>query len=353
MSGPLDLTAVIPAHNEGPNLRLLLPQLQSVLDRLAVRSEILVVVREEDAETREAADGRATVLCQSQPGYGGALRAGFARAQGTHVLTMDADSVSSAHLRRRSLGGARRGRGTDRLPLRRRGRRADGGVAGDPEPGAQPLLRLRARGAVARPLQWVSPLPQECPGHGGRGRPGLRRPPGDRDPGLHERVAGPGGPVPVRAAGPRLVQRAGHPLRTGLPPHLPPPVGYAQRRAGRGLRGPSLRQPARSPALLATHTAPAHQEPPRGGEESPGRGLWVEPLAGHLAAGERGPRPADGQAAALPALRTEPRPGRCAWVAFWRRSLRRRRRFPGRGGGPPRRARPQPRWCASCARVAG
>lgn len=91
MSGPLDLTAVIPAHNEGPNLRLLLPQLQSVLDSLGVRNEILVVVREEDAETRKAADGRATVLCQSQPGYGGALRAGFERAQGTHVLTMDAD----------------------------------------------------------------------------------------------------------------------------------------------------------------------------------------------------------------------------------------------------------------------
>jgi len=91
VSEPLDLTAVIPAHNEGPNLRLLLPQLQSVLGGLGARSEILVVVREEDEETRQAAEGRATVVRQSAPGYGGALRAGFARAQGTHVLTMDAD----------------------------------------------------------------------------------------------------------------------------------------------------------------------------------------------------------------------------------------------------------------------
>ena len=88
---PVDLTAVIPAHNEAPNLRLLLPQLRSILEGLGVRSEILVVVRDEDAETLDAAGGLATVLRQSEPGYGGALRAGFAQAAGRHVLTMDAD----------------------------------------------------------------------------------------------------------------------------------------------------------------------------------------------------------------------------------------------------------------------
>jgi dolichol-phosphate mannosyltransferase len=88
----LDLTAVIPAHDEGPNLRLLLPQLRSILDGLGIRSEVLVVVRDDDPETREAtADGLATVLHQDQPGYGGALRTGFARARGGYVLTMDAD----------------------------------------------------------------------------------------------------------------------------------------------------------------------------------------------------------------------------------------------------------------------
>jgi dolichol-phosphate mannosyltransferase len=91
-SSSIDLTVVIPAHNEGPNLRVLLPQLRDILGELGIRSEILVVVREGDPETREAArGGLATVLEQREPGYGGALRTGFARARSGHVLTMDAD----------------------------------------------------------------------------------------------------------------------------------------------------------------------------------------------------------------------------------------------------------------------
>ncbi len=91
MSSDLDLSVVIPAHNEGPNLRVLLPQLREILNGFAVRTEVLVVVREADPETQQAAAGLATVAPQREPGYGGALRMGFSMARGRHVLTMDAD----------------------------------------------------------------------------------------------------------------------------------------------------------------------------------------------------------------------------------------------------------------------
>ncbi|MCG6921820.1 MAG: methyltransferase domain-containing protein [Acidobacteria bacterium] len=89
---PPDLSVVIPAHNEAANLRVLLPQLRTILDGLGIRSEVLVVVRDDDPDTLEAArGGLAAVTRQSEPGYGGALRTGLARAEGEHVLTMDAD----------------------------------------------------------------------------------------------------------------------------------------------------------------------------------------------------------------------------------------------------------------------
>lgn len=92
MSASLDLSVVVPAHDEGPNLRLLLPQLRSILDELGIASEVLVVVRRADPETRAAAaGGLATVVEQREPGYGGALRSGFALCRGRYVLTMDAD----------------------------------------------------------------------------------------------------------------------------------------------------------------------------------------------------------------------------------------------------------------------
>lgn len=88
----LDLSVIVPAHDEGPNLRQLLPQLQAILDGLGVTAEVMVVVREADPQTCDAAAGvRAAVVRQAEPGYGGALRTGFSQARGRHVLTMDAD----------------------------------------------------------------------------------------------------------------------------------------------------------------------------------------------------------------------------------------------------------------------
>ena len=88
----LDLSVVIPALHEGPNLSFLIPALREVLFELQVRHEILVVSPRADQDTIDAADAaRATVVVQQEPGYGGALVSGFASARGTYILTMDAD----------------------------------------------------------------------------------------------------------------------------------------------------------------------------------------------------------------------------------------------------------------------
>ena len=88
----LDLSVVIPALNEGPNLALLLPEIRSVLAALNIGWEILIVTRNPDQQTREAADAAgALVIEQKERGYGGALLAAFATARGGYILTMDAD----------------------------------------------------------------------------------------------------------------------------------------------------------------------------------------------------------------------------------------------------------------------
>ena len=88
----VDLSVLIPALHEGENLAILLPQLNAILERLHVRYEILLLTRNADDLTREAAVNHgAQIVEQAEPGYGGALVTGFARASGTYLLTMDAD----------------------------------------------------------------------------------------------------------------------------------------------------------------------------------------------------------------------------------------------------------------------
>jgi dolichol-phosphate mannosyltransferase len=87
-----DLTVLMPVLNERDNLALLLPRLCRVLDELGCSSEVLVVDGgSHDGTPETAASLGARVVVQGEPGYGGALRAGFAAAAGTFVLTLDAD----------------------------------------------------------------------------------------------------------------------------------------------------------------------------------------------------------------------------------------------------------------------
>jgi len=105
----MELSVVIPAWKEADNLAKLLPQLHAVLSRLdgiapaghegpaeasgeGISYEIIVVDNHSADGTADvcAAEG-ATLIQQSEPGYGGALWAGFEHARGHYVLTMDAD----------------------------------------------------------------------------------------------------------------------------------------------------------------------------------------------------------------------------------------------------------------------
>jgi dolichol-phosphate mannosyltransferase len=97
----MELSVVIPALREAENLAKLLPQLHTVLSSLGQEQnpagqgpeyEIIVVDNHSADGTAEVcAAEKATLVHQTDPGYGGALWAGFARATGEHILTMDAD----------------------------------------------------------------------------------------------------------------------------------------------------------------------------------------------------------------------------------------------------------------------
>lgn len=99
MTRPADQTAcspeiaiVIPALNEKENLDLLLPALKEMVVGMGITAEIVVVDGGSLDGTRDAAEKRgARVILQTEPGYGGALRAGFAATAAPYIVTMDAD----------------------------------------------------------------------------------------------------------------------------------------------------------------------------------------------------------------------------------------------------------------------
>ena len=87
-----DLAVVIPAWNERENLELLLPALREIVAGLGLRTQVIVADGGSvDGTDRVAPRWGAEVVLQSERGYGGALLAGFARADAPYVVTMDAD----------------------------------------------------------------------------------------------------------------------------------------------------------------------------------------------------------------------------------------------------------------------
>lgn len=88
----VDLSVVVPVLNERENVEQLLPRTAGVLDAIGCSYELVVVDGgSTDGTTAAATAAGATVIRQTLPGYGGALRDGLAAARGTYILTLDAD----------------------------------------------------------------------------------------------------------------------------------------------------------------------------------------------------------------------------------------------------------------------
>ncbi|NIM06999.1 MAG: glycosyltransferase [Armatimonadetes bacterium] len=87
------ISAIIPALNEADNLAVLLPALHRQLKKISADSYEIIVVEgsSTDATEQVAHDLGAMVVDQVEPGYGGALLAGFAAAEGEWIVTLDAD----------------------------------------------------------------------------------------------------------------------------------------------------------------------------------------------------------------------------------------------------------------------
>jgi dTDP-4-amino-4,6-dideoxygalactose transaminase len=88
----VDLTVLLLTWNEADNLPVLIPRINAVVERLGVKSEILVIDKgSADGTAQVAASLGARVARQTEPGFGGALRMGFGLARGRFICTMDAD----------------------------------------------------------------------------------------------------------------------------------------------------------------------------------------------------------------------------------------------------------------------
>jgi len=90
---PVDfVSVVIPAWNEPETMPELIGRVRSVLEPLAGKIEIVVVVPSPaDPTAASARNAGAEILVQKRPGYGGALKEGLLASRGDYVITMDAD----------------------------------------------------------------------------------------------------------------------------------------------------------------------------------------------------------------------------------------------------------------------
>jgi glycosyltransferase involved in cell wall biosynthesis len=112
---PLDLSVIVPAFNEAANLEASVRLLQTALDALRIKAEIIIVNDGSTDGTASIADtlsrelSNVTAHHQSNQGIGGAFRAGAACAVGEYLILWPADmpaEVGDLEPYARQLGGA-------------------------------------------------------------------------------------------------------------------------------------------------------------------------------------------------------------------------------------------------------
>ena len=92
MSQEPEFSVVLPTLDESAGLRVVLPRLRALFEKLGVRGEVLVVDGGSKDDTAAVAEAHgARVLRQKGRGFGSAVREGLAAARAERVALMDAD----------------------------------------------------------------------------------------------------------------------------------------------------------------------------------------------------------------------------------------------------------------------
>ncbi len=210
----VDLTVLLPVLNERDNITQLLPRTEAVLATIGCSYELLVVDGGSIDGTADAATAAgARVIRQTLPGYGGALREGFAASRGRYILTLDADLSHDPDFI------AKLWRGRTRADVIIASRYVRGGVAYMPRHRlllSRVLNRFFARRARPAPPRPVERLPALSPPRRSRPRARghqLRGPRGDPGEGARGRMAHHRDRVHVLSARARHVARSHHSVR--------------------------------------------------------------------------------------------------------------------------------------------
>ncbi len=88
----MDLTVLLLTKNEANNLKAIIPQIKSILDKISMKYEVVVVDAGSNDGSKELCEKLGVgFMVQKEPGFGRALADGISFSRGERILTIDAD----------------------------------------------------------------------------------------------------------------------------------------------------------------------------------------------------------------------------------------------------------------------